>query len=193
MNIEIRKLSVENMADWLDFFDNVAFEDNKEWSGCYCMCHLWDEELNRRKAWGCSVEDAEFNRNCAIDFIKSERMQGYLAYSDGKVVGWCNANDKNSYGDVVINFKEAQQDENEKIKAIVCFCIAPKMRGTGIASMLLEEVCNDAQKEGFECIEAYPFEERANHDFHGSEKMYEKFGFKQCGNLSGCAIYRKQL
>lgn len=46
MNLDIRALTYDLLDDYLDFFDNIAFSDNKEWSGCYCVhFHLEEESL----------------------------------------------------------------------------------------------------------------------------------------------------
>ena len=43
MNIEIKSLSPELINDYINYFDNIAFTDNKEWAGCYCLYyHLND-------------------------------------------------------------------------------------------------------------------------------------------------------
>ena len=41
--------------------------------------------------------------------------------------------------------------------------------------MLLERVCKDAQEEGFEILEAYPYREHSNQssDFGGYVEMYK--------------------
>ena len=66
-----------------------------------------------------------------------------------------------------------------QVKAIVCFEIAPDYRGKGIASMLLERVCEDAKAEGFKYVEAYPVKDGGymGMAFTGPMHMYEKAGF----------------
>lgn len=192
MNLEIKKLSPDLLDDWLYFFDNVAFTDNDEWSGCYCMCYHWNESLNRKKEWNCSKSDAPYNRSCAIDFIRKGKMQGYLAYEAGKVVGWCNANDKKAY-DNIFSFPAIVIDQGKKVKSIVCFCVSPIARGKGVASQLLERVCTDAAADGYDYVEAYPFHHDSNHAYHGPRAMYEKFGFEVCGNAKDCTVFRKKI
>jgi Acetyltransferases len=191
MNVEIRKLTPDLLDDWLNFFDNIAFSDNDDWSGCYCMCYHWTEELNSKKSWNCGKEDAPYNRECAINLIKSGKMQGYLAYHDGKVVGWCNANDK--YDSVNIKLPLDETGKDGRIKSIVCFCIDPNFRGKGIASRLIEKVCADATNDGYDYVEAYPFCDDGNNAYHGPISMYEKNGFKAGGIVYGCIVYRKYL
>jgi ribosomal protein S18 acetylase RimI-like enzyme len=136
------------------------------------MCYHWNEALNAEKKWDCSKSDAEHNRKCAVNFIKQGIMQGYLAYHDGKVAGWCNANDKHVYNSVNIDLSWEDSEKGKKIKSIVCFCISPDLRGRGIASRLLEKVCSDAAGDGYEYIEAYPFSHGENNNYHGSKSMY---------------------
>jgi GNAT superfamily N-acetyltransferase len=189
MNFEIKKLTANLLDDWLKFFDNDAFSDNDKWSGCYCMNYHQNEAVVEKRSWDCSKAGAVFNRECAVELIKQGIMQGYLAYFAGKVVGWCNANDKQVYHSVHMDFS---CDESKKVKSIVCFCISSIFRGRGIASKILAKICLDAADDGYEYIEAYPFENE-NWVFHGSKSMYEKNGFVVCGVDSGCTIVRKYL
>lgn len=198
MNIEIRKLTIDLLDDWLYFFDNTDFSDNDDWAGCYCMCYHWNEALNEKKRWDCSKSNAPYNREYAVKFIQEQIMQGYLAYCGDKVVGWCNANDKQIYDSVMLRYTDVNWsnfDKSKKIKSIVCFCISPDLRGRGIASRLLERICLDASCDGYEYIEAYPFNHGENNDYHGSKSMYEKNGFKEFGNDNGngIIIVRKYL
>jgi len=196
MNIEIRKLSADLLDDWLDFFDNTAFSDNDEWAGCYCMCHHWNTALQSEKEWDCSKSNAAHNRKHAEEYIKKGIMQGYLAYYDGKAAGWCNVNDKQIYDSVIVSLPWDDSEKGKKIKSIVCFCVAPGSRGNGIASRLLEKLCSDAAADGYEYIEAYPFNNNnSNNKAHtGPMSMYEKNGFEACGNIADIiTVFRKYL
>lgn len=123
MEISICKLTIELLDDWLSYFDNDAFSDNDEWCGCYCMCYHWDSELEKKRRWDCDKDCAKFNREQAINFIKSGRMQGYLAYVQGKVVGWCNSNNKKAYNNVNFNFAEEVPDNGEKSNPSFAFLL----------------------------------------------------------------------
>lgn len=193
MNIEIRKLSVDLLDDWLYFFDNTAFCDNDEWAGCYCMCYHWNETLENKKGWNCSKSDAPYNRKQAVKFIKKGIMQGYLAYDAGRVIGWCNTNDKQVYDNVNFSLPWEDSEKDEKIKSIVCFCIAPDFRGKGVASQLLKKICSDATDAGYKYIEAYPFDHDINNAYHGPTSMYEKNGFVSYKKINGYIIFRKLL
>ena len=113
MQISVKKLSPDLLVHWLSYFDKEAFADNDEWCGCYCMCYHWNNELQKKRAWNCDKDCAEFNRKQAIDFIKSGRMQGYLAYVGGEVAGWCNSNNKEAYDNVNFDFSEVPDNGKE--------------------------------------------------------------------------------
>ena len=81
----VRPLTHELLDDWLAFFDVDGFADNPDWSDCYCQFFHVDDEA----VWECRT--AEQNRAASTDMIQSRRMHGYLAYLDGRPVGWCHA------------------------------------------------------------------------------------------------------
>lgn len=113
----------------------------------------------------------------AIDYIKQGRLKGYLAYYGNQVVGWCNVNEKENFER--LNRKDCPQlwdDYCGKVKAIVCFCVKPEMRGKGIASQLVEYIC---ENEKADCIEAYPYEGAFDClHYTGKVSMFEKKGFE---------------
>ena len=192
MNIEIKKLSSDLLEDFLFYFDNIAFSDHSDWSGCYCvephLCQVAEHEL--------PIGTNSSYRNTAIDFIKRGKLQGYLAYSDGKVVGWCNVNDKSSYEKLQEKKESWTEDDSiKRIKSIMCFNIAPDMRKKGVATKLLEVICDDALKEKYDIIEAYPYRGEPNTYFYftGPPAIYSKNGFSIFKELNREMIVRKYL
>ncbi len=191
MAIEIRRLGPDLLADWLYFFDHTVACDGNEWSGCYCMAPHWSRALQAEKEWEYSEAGAARNRACAQDSIEKGILQGYLAYRDGKAIGWCNANDKRNYDSI---FFHLPGDSGGRIKAIACFFIAPDCRGEGVATMLLEKLCADAQGDGYACVEAYPFVQDKNQAFTGPLSMYAKNGFAVHDDSNDIAVvFRKYL
>lgn len=187
MEVTIYPLSKKLIDDFLYFFDKVAFTDNKEWSGCYCyFYHSSDEEWKRKTG--------ESNRLSATKLIQEEKMKGYLAYLDGEPIGWCNVNDKFNYSRLVSD-KEIWDGAGEKICSIVCFVIAPKYRKKGIASQMLNVICNDYSNMGYEYIEAYPRrgELTSAQHYHGPLSMYMNAGFSLHKTFSHYDIVRKAL
>ena len=198
MQIDIRPLGPELLGDYLDFFDNVAFADHQEWAWCYCTYyHLGKQDEDRIKAESEGKEKLlrDILRNAAISLIKKGELHGYLAYSGGQVIGWCNAADKKSYKKLREDKDIWEDGEDLPVKSITCFIVAPEDRRKGIASDLLERVTTDAAEEGYKVLEAYPAtgELDCYLHYHGHPAMYINSGFTVYKELDGYSIYRKTV
>lgn len=191
VQIEARRLAPELFADLLGCFDRVAFADHQEWAGCYCTHFHWDAG---REALHQQIGQHKRGRDYAVEFLQAGIMQGYLAYVDGEVVGWCNANDRSGYRRLV-EAAEVWDDASrtERARAVVCFVVAPAMRGKGIATRLLLRVCEDAAKEGYAYVEAYPCtgETDAYVNHHGPYAMYQQCGLVLRRSLGDAVIVRR--
>jgi ribosomal protein S18 acetylase RimI-like enzyme len=189
VKIQIKPFSAVLLKDFLYFFDRVAFTDNPDWAGCYCYYyHIFcsDAEWDRRMA--------KDNRNATKKLLVSGEMRGFLAYVEGKTIGWCNANRKENYPRLVNN-NEICSSGQDSIISVVCFVVAPGFRRRGVARKLLRAVCTDSAKGGYDYVEAYPRREALSeaHNYHGPLSLYEQEGFyihKECDNLT---IVRRKL
>lgn len=187
MNIVIRRLTPDLLQDYLYFFETDAHSDNPNEDRCYCVG--W---CNADHNTDMGFHSPENRRQMAIQYINNDLIQGYLAYVDEKVVGWCNANTKADClnCDGWLRFKTAvnttEFGSDSKVKSIYCFTIAPEMKRKGIATKLLEQVCRDAADEGFEFVEAYP-EQRFIDTFSamsGPLELYRRNGFIICQEVN---------
>lgn len=196
MNIEIRKLTPDLVEDYVNFFDTTPHADNKDEHRCYCV--WWCNDDYEGKDFTSSIE---VRRDYAIQYVKGNNIQGYLAYYDDKVVGWCNANTK---ADCLkcycwrrfMGFVSTEESTPDiKVKSVFCFAIAPEMRRKGIAKLLLERVCQDATQDGFDFVEAYPNKEFIDEaeDFLGPAEVYKKSGFTVHYETDRQFVMRKQL
>lgn len=192
--ITIKQLTPELNADYLDFFDNRAFTDNNPNGPCYCTSPNQDEEsinrmVNEFKTYG--VKDTL--RRYAVEMLNRNQIQGYLAYDGDLSVGWCNAADIESYAGFVPDF--ARKSTCGKTISIVCFEIAPEYRGMGIASALIDRVCNGAKSKGYAAVEGYAMlsDERNNFDYQGPVRLYQKAGFVEAARENGQVVMRKTL
>ncbi len=193
MNIVIKKLTPDMAEDYVRFFDNTPH--NKKWhTKCYCVCWCGNEP----EGIDCSTEDKR--RAIAFQFVKNGNLQGYLAYSGGQVVGWCNANTKSDciagrFWQYLMGAVPTDETSDRKVKSVFCFTIAPTMRRKGIATQLLERVSIDAGREGFDFVEVYPNKivtaESENHG--GFTGMYKKLGFTVHEELESMYVMRKEL
>ncbi len=188
MDIEVRKLGEDCLEDFLDFFDNRAFCDNPDWGGCYCCFFYYSDDREFESRPGTA------NREEAVSRIRAGEMNGYMAFLDGKAVGWCNADD-------IGNFPRIIEDPNiepagdKRAAAVVCFTIDHNYRRKGIAKALLEKVCGGFEDAGYDFIEAYPGKSPGDDagNYHGPLSMYLKSGFKIQKELEDFYIVRKLL
>ncbi len=122
-------------------------------------------------------------------------LRGYLAYADGKSIGWCNANDRANYPAEQMNDEPFHAPAEKREKAVVCFEIAPEYRGKGISTALLYRVINDAKAEGYLAVVSFPDlrSERYEWDCRGPVRLYEKAGFVKAEKQGGRVIMRKEL
>ena len=195
MGIIIKRLTPDLVEDYIHFFDITPHWDYSERDELPCYCVTWrsdDSFDDDNPHWYFSREE---RREKAISFVKGRKIQGYLAYDDERVVGWCNATDDCQGG---VNYFRSYYPIEEygkdiRVKSIFCLMIAPDMKRKGIATQLVERVCIDAKNEGFNFVEAYPNVEYTVLDHKGPLTMYEKFGFTKSVEQEGRVVVRKEL
>lgn len=196
MNIEIVKLTPEHAEEYIHFFDTTPHDDLDPANTCYCVS--WCSDDHRAMT---EYPSREERRKMAAQYVESGKIQGYLAHADGKPVGWCNANTRSECrycGGWLFSMPEVsglELDQNDRVKSIFCFLIAPEMKRRGIAKQLLEYVCRDAAECGFDYVEAYPQKDMADERMHfmGFVDMYKDLGFHVYAETKDKFVMRKQL
>jgi GNAT superfamily N-acetyltransferase len=168
--VSIEALVPSLQQDFLRFFDGSAFSDNPNWSSCYCQCFYEDHSVVK---W--SERTAPKNRALACLRIQNQTMQGYLAYSEGTPVGWCNAAPRKLLHALD---DEPVADAND-VGTILCFLVEPSLRGRGVARQLLQAACDGLRKQGLRIAEANPraTSTSAAENHFGPLKMYLTAGF----------------
>ncbi len=189
LDINIKPLTPDLLDDFLYYFDNIAFSDNPDWSGCYCYFHHYESGL---KAW--SARTKEENRSSSKQLILSGKLNGFLVYKKDKPIGWLNIDLTENY--VKLPIEEAKGYPQEgKVASIVCFIIAPAQRRQGIARQLLRYACSSLKIKEYDIIEAYPkkglFPDA--HSYHGPDSLYFSEGFSIFKELTDSYIVRKKL
>jgi GNAT superfamily N-acetyltransferase len=198
MNIKICKLTPDLVEDYVHFFDTTPHYGSNE-TKCYCISWCGDNVYhNGDSHWYSSPDERKTH---GIQRVRNGSIQGYLAYCDDRIVGWCNANTKADCQECVnylrtdggVPVEECRVAE--KVKFIFCFAIAPEMQRMGVATQLLEYVCQDAAADCFDFVEAYANEKftDASHDYTGPLPMYVKCGFSKYAEQEGKVIIRKLL
>ena len=197
MNITIKPLTPELADDYFDFFENRAFTDDSPYR-CYCQVFQMTK-MQYHEAY--DNPEAEQNpgpasRKVAERQISDGVLRGYLAYADGKSIGWCNANDRANYPDEPF-FEDVlfHAPAELKEKAVVCFEIAPEYRGKNVATALLDRVIADAKADGYVAVVSFPKvrAERYEWDYLGPVRLYENAGFQKESEKDGKAVMRKEL
>lgn len=192
MELEIKRLSPKLADDYVHFFDITPHDEYVDAHKCYCVCWCADDYEGK------DFSTAEKRRAAAHRYVQEGIIQGYLAYHNGNPIGWCNANTK---ADCLkcyswrMFMKDVHVDPQLRIKSIFCFVIAPQYQRQGVASMLLNRVVEDAGKEGFDAVEAYPNKhfQSVSADFMGPAAMYERRGFLTVAQTEQKYVMRKAL
>lgn len=125
MDIMIRKLTPDLAEDYVHFFDTTPHDDEIDEHKCYCVCWCNDD------CEGKDFSTAEKRRKYAMQYVKGNNIQGYLAYSGNKIIDWCNANTKSdclkceSWRKFMDYVPLDEPNAGLKVKSIFCFVIAP--------------------------------------------------------------------
>ena len=182
-DIVVKELTPSLRDDFLWFFDSVAFADNPDWSDCYCSAYHFTNNKGKAES-----------RREASNLVEEDRIHGFLAYDDGKPVGWCNAAPRSSYPGVQWLMSPGP-DKYEPVGSIVCFVIASTHRNQGVASHLLNAACKKFSQKGLEFAEAYPVKKPQStaYNFPGPLSMYLKAGFVTHRDADWYLVVRKRL
>jgi len=157
MKFKIRPLSPELKEEYLSFFESIKFEEHPHWSACYCYSFHFTGSSEEWKP--------ESNRSCVSAMIDEGSMKGYLAFSDGKPVGWCNVNNRLNYQLLTKKYD------------------------------LLDRVIKDYTAQDYAFIEAYPRSGDLSSEklYRGPMEIYTRNGFDQVGEFEDYVLVRKGL
>jgi GNAT superfamily N-acetyltransferase len=186
MDISIKSLSPDLLNDFLFFFDNMIFTEHPDWSICYCFSFHF---TGTKEQW-----NKEENRASAIKFINEGKMTGYLAFSKGNPVGWCNANNRLNY-QRLMKYYDLVDNPDDTVCSVVCFLIHPDYRRRGVAQKILERICNDYRALNYDYIEAYPGKGALTSEGHynGPLPLYERLDFTVWREYEEYYVVRKRL
>jgi ribosomal protein S18 acetylase RimI-like enzyme len=196
-DIAVLALTSERVGDFLHFFDHEhgpAFADNPEWAKCYC--HYYEVP--------CAIDwpslSATENRVAMRARIEVGEMEGFLAYQDGAVVGWMNAQPRPKLRHCFDRMRIAPTElpcRDFEAAAIVCFVVAPERRRYGIAHALLAGGLTALAARGIKVVDAFPFnagdsEASADH-YHGPLSMFIAAGFTILREEDALTVVRRLL
>jgi GNAT superfamily N-acetyltransferase len=186
-DIRVHPVTEDRVEDWLRFFDHDAFAGNPDWASCYCLePHLPATPELPERGW-------RDTRATVAGRLRSGTTFGYLAYVDGRAVGWVNASFRSDYG--LYRLVDPDRPKPRSVIGVSCFVIAPPFRRHGVASALLDRVIADASTRGALWIEGYPHNKPEDSDgghFRGPRSMYEARGFQPIEVLENYTVMRRR-
>ena len=187
--VVIQPVSADRIDDWASFFDHDAFVDRPWLASCYCL------EPYTRRGEAPSQGQWRERRAQMLELFERGEAFGYLAYVDGRPVGWVNASKRSEQA--LYRLGEEADPADDTIAAVSCFVIAPPYRRHGLAGRLLDAVVSDAPNRGVEWIEAYPFHdgvaESEGTNFHGPLSLFEARGFEALRKLTYYTVMRRAV
>ncbi len=166
----LRPLEPSRQADFTAFFEGEAFADNPRWRSCWCQYMHTD---HTKVVWRERTEVQ--NRAAADERIAGGRMQGWLAYREGRVVGWCNAAPRPLFEALA----DQPDPEADRMGAIACFVVAKTERRQGVARALLAAACDGFRARGLVLAEGMAAEHATSdaENHHGPLALYLAAGF----------------
>jgi GNAT superfamily N-acetyltransferase len=183
--VTIHPVTADRVDDWLLLFDCDGFAGNPDWASCYCLePHVPAPPEQPERAW-------RESRATVADRLRCNSTYGYLAYVEGKAVGWVNASE---YG--LFQLVDRAGPAPREVIGVSCFVIAPPYRRHGIASGLLDRVIADAPARGAAWIEGYPHNEPKPNDaahFRGARSMYDARGFQPIEVVKNYTVMRRAV
>jgi len=192
--IAIRRLSPDLAEEYVRFFDVTPHWDDMDKPELPCYCITWRSDRSYAGDGDHWFQTREERRAKAVHYVQEGSLQGYLAYADGEIVGWCNAT-----GDCQGGVEHLRSywpipgtEAGTRVLSVFCFMIDPRYQRSGVATILLQQVCRDAIEEGYTYIEAYTHREYVPPDHRGPLAMYLKCGFTELGERDGRLVVRKQ-
>lgn len=111
------------------------------------------------------------------------RAPGLIALDGDRVVGWVSVGPRADYRRLERSRVLAPID-GAPVWSIVCFVVARRSRGRGVASAMLDAAVSYAREHGATALEAYPTElepgewTAAANVFGGTLGMFERAGFE---------------
>jgi GNAT superfamily N-acetyltransferase len=188
--IAVRPLTPAMREQYLRYFDGPAFCNNPVWARCYCLSYHIDlppgPEFDERMG--------ALNRAERAAQIDRGEASGVLAFAGDQVVGWCNASPRATLP-VLDRTPGFECDDRDNTGSIVCYVIAPRFRGQGIARRLLDGAEEVLRSRGFRWIEAFPPKATPTDasSYHGKLSMYLDAGFDQVRESARHIVVRKAL
>ena len=173
-DLDIHPLSADRLGDLAALFGQGG---DPKW--CWCAWY-------RLRSVDFTSATAESNRAVlegAVESTAAEgRAPGLVAYRDGEPIGWVSVGPRDDYARLQ-HSKVLGPVDDVPVWSIVCFVVARRSRGQGVARALLDAAMDYAREHGATTLEAYPVDATdgrvsAATAFKGTLGMFERAGFE---------------
>ncbi len=176
MRLEFRALTP---GRWVDL--EALFGPRGACGGCWCM--WWRRpraESERQKGPG--------NKRAFRRIVASGAVPGVLAYDDGRPVGWCAVERRETYA-VLERSRVLKRIDAQPVWSVPCFFVSRQYRGKGVSVALLKAAVAHAQKRGARLVEGYPVEPRKDRlpdafAWTGTVAAFREAGFREAARGS---------
>ena len=139
IELEIHPLTRDRLPDLATLFNQGG---DPKW--CWCAYY-------RLRSVDFSSGSAQRNRGVlegAVETTADERRNpGLVAYRDGEAVGWVSVGPRDDY-ERLQHSKVLAPVDDKPVWSIVCFVVARKARGQGVATALLDAAVDYAREHG---------------------------------------------
>lgn len=173
-NLTIAPLTPDRFADVATLFEEGG---DPKWCWCAYFRVRGVDFSNAAKARHRAVLETAVEDGVALD-----RAPGLVAYDPGGPVGWISIGPREDY-ERLAHSKVLAPVDDAPVWSIVCFVVARRARGRGVARALLDAGIGYARDHGATALEAYPVEipegERipSSDAYRGTLAMFERAGF----------------
>ncbi len=120
------------------------------------------------------------NKEALKATVKSGKVPGILAYSNGQPIGWCSIAPREEYPRLERS-RALKRVDDKPVWSVVCFYVAKPFRLQGISTRLLEAALDYARKQEAEIIEGYPSRSEGKQQdslvYTGLISTFQKLGF----------------
>ena len=173
-DLEIVPLTWDRFAD----LDGLFATGDPRW--CWCMYFR-----ARGRSWANSSAASNRTELKGLTVAADDSggvAPGLVAYRDGAAIGWVSLGPREDYERLAFS-KMLGPVDDRPVWSIVCFVVAGRQRGKGVATALLDAAIAYARERGASTLEAYPIHEsrgRVSSDaaYTGTQRMFERAGFE---------------
>ena len=167
-DLTIVPLTPERLDDLAELF---AEPGDPRW--CWCASYRVRRAIGR-------VPPSE-NRAVLTEATERGPAPGLIAYRDDRAIGWVSLGPREDYPRLAYE-KVLRPVDDRPVWSIVCFVIARRERGRGLARVLLDAAIEHARNNGATTLEAYPVDTDGAHipppqAYKGTLAMFQRAGF----------------